>query len=145
MPSLATCRFSRYPRHTCGTHPRPGHDRGTSPDKVREGRGTAGHLSRSSERSLRRRRPCRQARMTRDVRIGSSQGIIVRGWKSGSEGLLLEISAQDEDFRLVCRCGRGHWLVREQFSGGVASLSVTCHSCGTRGTFVMEHVTLPAP
>jgi len=45
----------------------------------------------------------------------------------------------------VCRCGRSHWLVREQFSGGIVSLSVTCHSCGTRGTFVMEGVKLPTP
>jgi hypothetical protein len=83
--------------------------------------------------------------MTREVRVDSSQGIIVRGWKSASEGLFLQIRARDEAVRLVCRCGRGHWLVREQFSGGVASLSVTCHSCGTRGTFAMEGVTLPAP
>ncbi|TLZ85715.1 MAG: hypothetical protein E6K00_08095 [Methanobacteriota archaeon] len=83
--------------------------------------------------------------MTRDVRIDSSQGILVRGWKSGSEGFLLQIRAHDEEVRLLCRCGRSHWLVREQFSGGVPSLSVTCHSCGTRGTFAMEGVKLSAP
>ena len=83
--------------------------------------------------------------MNRDVRIESSPGIIVLGWKSGADGLLLRVRGQHEEVRLVCRCGRGHWLVREKFSGGIASLSVTCHSCGTRGTFVMEGVTLPAP
>lgn len=83
--------------------------------------------------------------MTRDVRIDSAPGTIVLGWKSGAEGLFLRVRGQDEEVRLVCRCDRSHWLVREQFSGGIASLSVTCHSCGTRGTFVMEGVRLPAP
>jgi len=83
--------------------------------------------------------------MTRDIRIDSSRGIIVRGWKSGLEGLLLQIRAQDEDVRLICRCGRSHWLVREQFWGANPSLSLICHGCGTRGAFAMEGVKLSAP
>ena len=83
--------------------------------------------------------------MNRDVHIDSALGIIVLGWKSGGEGLFLRVRGQNEELRLVCRCGRSHWLVRELFSSGVASLSVTCHSCGTRGTFVMEGVKLPTP
>jgi len=83
--------------------------------------------------------------MMRDVRIDSSQEIIVRGWKSGSEGLLLQIRGLDQEVRLKCRCGRSHWLVREQFSGGLAALSVTCHGCGTHGMFRMEDVRLPTP
>ncbi len=83
--------------------------------------------------------------MNRDVRIDSAPGLIVLGWKSGAEGLFLRVRGEREEVRLVCRCGRSHWLVREQFPGGVASLSVTCHSCATRGTFAMEGVTLPAP
>ena len=83
--------------------------------------------------------------MNRDVRIDSASGIIVLGRKSGAEGLFLRVRGHAEDVRLVCRCGRSHWLVREQFSGGIVSLSVTCHSCGTRGTFVMEDVKLPTP
>ena len=44
---------------------------------------------------------------------------------------------------------RGHPSVGanqpEQVLPGVASLIVTCHNCGTRGSFVMEGVTLTAP
>ena len=83
--------------------------------------------------------------MTRDVRIDAAQGIVVLGWRSGEAGLSLRVRGQNEDIRLVCRCGRSHWLVRERFSVGSAYLSVTCHGCGTQGTFVLEGVSLPAP
>jgi hypothetical protein len=83
--------------------------------------------------------------MTRDLRIDAAQGIVIVGWKSGEDGLLLRVRGQNEEVRLVCVCGRRHWLVREPSSDGVVSLSVTCHGCGTRGTFRMEGVRLPAP
>lgn len=83
--------------------------------------------------------------MTRDVRIDAAQGIVVLGWRSGEEGLSLRVRGQSDDVRLVCRCGRSHWLVREQFTGAAPTLSVTCHGCGTRGLFVLEGVSLPAP
>jgi hypothetical protein len=83
--------------------------------------------------------------MTRDLRIDAAQGIVVVLWKSAEDGLSLRVRGQTDEVRLVCVCGRRHWLVREQFSAGVVSLSVTCHGCGTRGTFRMEGVRLPAP
>jgi hypothetical protein len=83
--------------------------------------------------------------MVREVRIEAAAGIIVRGWRSGEDGLFLRVRAQSDEVRLVCRCGRSHWIVREQFSPGTASLIVMCHTCGTRGSFLMEGVALPAP
>ncbi len=81
----------------------------------------------------------------RDVRIDAAHGIVVQGWRSAEDGLFLRARGQPEEVRLVCRCGRSHWIVREQFAIGSASLIVTCHTCGTRGSFLMEGVALPAP
>ena len=83
--------------------------------------------------------------MARDVRIETAQGIVVLKWRSGEEGLFLRARGQPEEVRLVCRCSRSHWIVREQFVSGNVSLVVTCHTCGMRGSFLMEGVTLPAP
>ena len=82
--------------------------------------------------------------MVRDVRVDATPGMVVLGWHTREDGLYL--TARDtEEVRLVCKCARFHWIVREQFSHGTTSLLVTCHNCGTRGSFVMEGVSLPAP
>lgn len=83
--------------------------------------------------------------MPRDVRIDRTMGSIVLGWKSSEDGLFLRVRGQTEDVRVVCLCSRGHWIVRENFSGDGASLVLTCHHCGNRGTFLMEGMSLPAP
>jgi len=81
----------------------------------------------------------------REVRINAAQGIVVQGWRTTEDGLFLRARGQPEEARLVCVCGRSHWIVREHFALGSASLILTCHNCGTRGSFVMEGVALPAP
>ena len=83
--------------------------------------------------------------MPRDVPIEAAQGIVVLGWKASEDGLFLRVREQKDDIRLVCVCGRSHWIVRENFSGDGASLVLTCHHCGYRGNFLMEGVSLPAP
>ena len=83
--------------------------------------------------------------MPRDLRIDAAQGIIVVRWKTAADGLFLRVRGQADDVRLVCRCGRSHWVVREQFMGGGASLVVRCHHCGSIGSFVLEGVRLPTP
>ncbi len=83
--------------------------------------------------------------MVHEVRIEAAPGIVVRGWRSGEDGLFLRARGQTDEVRLVCRCGRSHWIVREAFAGGKVTLIVTCHTCGTRGSFLMEGVALPAP
>lgn len=83
--------------------------------------------------------------MVRDIRIDAIPGMVVLGWRSSEDGLFLKARGQNEDVRLVCKCGRRHWIVREQFSRGQASLALTCHNCGTRTSFLMEGVRLPAP
>jgi hypothetical protein len=83
--------------------------------------------------------------IVRDVRIEAAGGIVVQSWRSAEDGLFLLVRGQEGEVRLVCRCGRSHWIVREQFAPGTASLIVTCHTCGTRGSFVLDGVTLPAP
>jgi hypothetical protein len=81
----------------------------------------------------------------REVRIDAAHGIVVQRWRSTEDGLFLRARGQPEEVRLVCRCGRSHWIVREHFAIESASLIVTCHTCGTRGSFLMESVTLPTP
>ena len=81
----------------------------------------------------------------RDVRVDAVPGIVVQRWRSTEDGLFLRARGQPDEVRLVCVCGRSHWIVRERFGEGTASLLVTCHTCGTRGSFLMEGVTLPTP
>ena len=81
----------------------------------------------------------------REVRIDATHGIVVQGWRSTEDGLFLRVRGQPEEVRLVCVCGRSHWIVREQFVAGSAALILICHTCGTCGPFLMEGVTLPAP
>ena len=83
--------------------------------------------------------------MVRDVRSDAAAGIVVLGWRSAEDGLFLKARGQDEDIRIVCHCGRCHWIIREQFSLGQVLLALTCHNCGQRASFVMEGVSLPAP
>jgi hypothetical protein len=78
--------------------------------------------------------------MTRDVPIDAVRGRVVVAWHTDEGGLFLRLKREDEDLRLVCRCGRSHWIVREHFAPEAASLAVTCHGCGTRGTFSLEEV-----
>jgi len=81
----------------------------------------------------------------REVRVDAAPGVVVQRWRSTEDGLYLQARGQRDEVRLVCVCGRSHWIVREQFGVGTASLLVMCHTCGTRGSFLMEGVTLPAP
>ncbi len=83
--------------------------------------------------------------MVRDLRYDAAPGMVILGWKSMEDGLHLRVRGSDDHVRLQCHCGRCHWLVREQFSGGRALLLLTCHSCGQRASFAMEDVSLPAP
>ncbi len=83
--------------------------------------------------------------MAREVRFDAAIGMVVLGWRSTEDGLWLRARGQDAHVRLLCRCGRSHWIVREQFSGAGAHLLLTCHNCGSRASFVMEGVGLPTP
>ena len=81
----------------------------------------------------------------REVRVDAAPGLVVQRWWSTEDGLFLRARGQPDEVRLVCVCGRSHWIVREQFGIETTSLLVTCHTCGTRGSFLMEGVTLPTP
>ena len=83
--------------------------------------------------------------MTRDLRLDAVQGRIVLAWHTDEDGLFLRFAAEETDVRLVCRCGRSHWIVREYFPPAPATLAVTCHGCGTRGTFPLDVVRTPRP
>ena len=83
--------------------------------------------------------------MVLDLRVDATPGLVVLGWRAREDGLHLTVRNHSDEVRLVCKCGRFHWIVRERFSGGTASFLVTCHNCGTRGSFVMEGVSLPSP
>jgi len=81
--------------------------------------------------------------MTREVPIDAASGFVILSWRSGEDGLSLRVRGQSEEVHLVCRCGRSHWIVRENFSDGRAMLVVTCHNCGTRAAFPRESMSLP--
>lgn len=83
--------------------------------------------------------------MARDVRFDAASGMVVLGWRSAENGLHLRARGSEEEIRLMCRCDRSHWIVRDQFSGRRVSLLLTCHNCGQRASFTMEGVSLPAP
>ena len=83
--------------------------------------------------------------MVRDVRYDAAPSMVILGWKSLEDGLHLRVRGVDDDVRVECHCGRFHWIVREQFSGGRALLLLTCHNCGQRVSFVIEGVRLPTP
>lgn len=80
--------------------------------------------------------------MKRDLRVDAVQKTVV-AWHTDENGLFLRLRGEDSDLRLVCRCGRSHWIVREHFAPATASLAVACHACGTRGTFSLEAVRPP--
>jgi hypothetical protein len=83
--------------------------------------------------------------MIRDLQFDESAGTVVLAWKSSEDGLLLRVRGQPEDVRLVCRCGRTHWIVHEDDSSTGAVLLLTCHHCGTRGTFPIEPIRMAVP
>jgi hypothetical protein len=78
--------------------------------------------------------------MARDVRIDQASRAVVLGWKSSEDGLLLRVHGETDEIRLVCRCGRSHWIVHEQQDTEHARLVLVCHHCGDRGTLEMEGV-----
>lgn len=76
--------------------------------------------------------------MVRDVPIEESLGLVVTGWRSTDEGLFLKVRGHQEEIRLVSRCGRCHWIVREQYRTEGPKLVVTCHACNEQMTYVYE-------
>jgi hypothetical protein len=83
--------------------------------------------------------------MTRDLTVDRSDGTVVLGWKTSEGGLLLRVRGEPEDVRLVCGCGRTHWIIREDDSKEGAVLILICHHDGTRITFPMERLPMAAP
>jgi hypothetical protein len=81
--------------------------------------------------------------MTHDVRVDAVQAKVVSAWHTDENGLFLRFKGEDDHLRLVCVCGRSHWILRELFPPGAAALYVTCHGCGTRGTLPLEEVQPP--
>lgn len=76
--------------------------------------------------------------MVRDVPFSESLGLVVQHWRSTDEGLFLKVRGHQEEVRLVSRCGRCHWIVREQIRSGGPKLVVTCHGCNEQMTYVLE-------
>lgn len=76
--------------------------------------------------------------MVRDLKIEESLGAVVRGWRSTDEGLFLKVRGHQEEVRLVSRCGRCHWIVREQYRAEGPKLVVTCHGCNEQMTYAYE-------
>lgn len=76
--------------------------------------------------------------MTRNVPFEESLGFVIKGWRSTDEGLFLRVRGHQEEVRLVSRCGRCHWIVREKFLPEGPKLVVTCHGCGEQMTYAYE-------
>jgi hypothetical protein len=82
--------------------------------------------------------------MARDVPFSSSQGLVVLSWRSGDEGVFFTVRGEGEEVRLLCVCGRCHWIVQERSDSEGAHVGVTCHNCGRRQTFVLGGAELPS-
>jgi len=76
--------------------------------------------------------------MVRDIPFEESLGLVIKEWRSTDEGLFLKARGHQEEIRLVSRCGRCHWIVREQYRSGGPKLVVTCHGCGEQMTYALE-------
>lgn len=75
--------------------------------------------------------------IVRDLPLEASVGFVVKTWRSAEDGLFLHVRGHQEEVRLVSRCGRCHWIVREEYRVGGPKLVVTCHSCGERMTYAL--------
>lgn len=76
--------------------------------------------------------------MVREMSVDGSEGLVVLGWRAAEDGLYFRARGEGDEIRLRCRCGRCHWIVREQPAGGAWSLRVSCHNCGVRTSFALE-------
>ena len=77
--------------------------------------------------------------MPRDVPISQVAGAVVMSWHVVDHvQLLLALRGQADEIRLVCRCGRCHWIVREHHGAEPPKLLATCHACGTKVELDLE-------
>ncbi len=75
----------------------------------------------------------------RDVSVTQLTGAIVTRWRVEDHvRLVLSVRGQREELRALCRCERGHWIVREHVGEGAPVLIATCHSCGNRVEIPLE-------
>lgn len=74
----------------------------------------------------------------RDATLESLAGVVVLAWRSGEDGLRLNVRGQGDEVRLRCRCDRSHWIVREQVGTEGTRLLVSCHNCGRSGRWAIE-------
>ncbi len=75
----------------------------------------------------------------RDVAVSELAGAVVTGWRVVDHiDLLLAIRGQPEEIRLLCRCERGHWIVRERPGERPPKFLATCHNCGNRLELLLE-------
>jgi hypothetical protein len=84
--------------------------------------------------------------MAEDLSVSDAAGAVVTGWRVVDHvQLLLAIRGRPGEARLICLCGRCHWIVREHRGDDGAVLLATCHSCGTRLGLALEAQPLPNP
>ncbi len=82
--------------------------------------------------------------MVTDVPISRVAGAVITKWRVVDHvHLLITVRGQPDEARLLCKCERGHWIVREHFREGPPKLLATCHNCGTRVELDLEGARLP--
>ncbi|MEK6911908.1 MAG: hypothetical protein AABX36_03805 [Candidatus Thermoplasmatota archaeon] len=75
----------------------------------------------------------------RDVPVHELSGAVVKEWRLvDPRQLVLQLGDEGDELRLLCECGRCHWILRERPEGSRIRLVVTCHACGTRGELFYE-------
>lgn len=85
-----------------------------------------------------------QRTIVREIPLPQAMGAVVTSWRlTEPSQLLLRVRGQTDEIRLLCVCGRCHWILRERFGPDSAMLLVTCHHCGTRGELLHEGARLP--
>ena len=116
-----------------------------TPVQIRTGPSVSFLSDARETKGSRRRAPLRSQRTNvQEIPLPKTTGAVVTSWRLIEPSqLLLRIRGQSDEVRLLCVCGRCHWILRERFTPDAAMLLVTCHHCGTRGELLHEGARLP--
>lgn len=75
----------------------------------------------------------------RDVSVTQLSGAVVTSWRVEDHvRLVLSVRGQGDELRALCKCERGHWIVREHLGQDTRVLIATCHNCGNRVELALE-------
>ncbi|MBI4415839.1 MAG: hypothetical protein HY557_02510 [Euryarchaeota archaeon] len=83
--------------------------------------------------------------MTVELPFAQASGLKVTAWKAVDGELHVRVPSFSDEYSIICRCGRHHWMVRTVLQEGRAILAVRCHSCGSTLDFPLEGFSFRPP